>query len=56
MLMVGQYFLEKRFARGVGDRARQARPGTVPAPRRVPAVGADLDDRRADPGPHATRR
>ncbi len=47
MLMVGQYFLEKRFARGVG--VRPDRPaGTVPTAA-VPAVDLDLEA-EADPG------
>jgi len=47
VLMVGQYFLEKRYARGVG--VRPDRPtGTVPTAA-VPAVDLDLEA-EADPG------
>jgi polar amino acid transport system permease protein len=47
VLMVGQYFLEKRYARGVG--VRPDRPaGTVPTAA-VPAVDLDLEA-DADPG------
>lgn len=45
VLMVGQYFLEKRFARGIGD----ARPATVESSLQTGAITTADSDRSVDP-------
>jgi polar amino acid transport system permease protein len=40
ILMVGQYFLEKRFARGVGDRRPDKGDGGIPPTGTIPVAGA----------------